>query len=192
MVLLPAIGLSYRLPRQHALHALGSGIAAGIATLGLLGSFALIPVSLALIILYTYPILTALFESAHARRLPSVVEIVCLLVALTGIAIVIGLNEVTLSPLGLFLGCVSAVGHAASIFWNSVKLRTANGTVVSLYMAIVGVATAGLVPLVSSNFVITPAGFGAGCRSLPPASSSPSPSSACARRSSLPAARQPR
>src|SRR5262245_60046089 len=75
-IVLPMAGLSYHLSRDHRLHALGSGIAVGIGTLSLLGSFALIPVSLALILLYTYPILTALFESAHARRWPGPVELI--------------------------------------------------------------------------------------------------------------------
>ncbi|WP_119274838.1 DMT family transporter [Taklimakanibacter deserti] len=157
--LLPLVGLSYRLPRDHALHALGSGIAAGIATLGLLGAFAYIPVSLALIILYTFPILTALFESAHARRLPSLVEFLCLIVALAGISIVIGLNEVTLSSLGLLFGAISALGYGASIFWNSIKLRNADGTVVSYYMAISGVATTALFLLATGTFAVTQAGF---------------------------------
>ena len=160
LVFLPLTGLAYRLPRHHALHALGSGIAAGIATLALLGSFAEIPVSLALIILYTFPILTALFESAHARRLPSPVEIICLIVALGGIGIIIGLNEVKLSTFGLLLGALSAVGYAASIFWNSIKLRTADGTVVSFHMAIAGVATTGLFLLATGAFAVTQAGPG--------------------------------
>jgi drug/metabolite transporter (DMT)-like permease len=145
VVMLPLAGLSYRLPREHGLHAVGSGITAAIATLALLGSFASIPVSLALIILYTYPILTALFESAHARRLPSAVELICLIVALSGVGIVIGLDDVRLSPLGVLLACVSSVGYATSTFWNSVNLRSADGLVVALYMAIVGVAMTTLI-----------------------------------------------
>jgi|GEM_PF-4144321 len=159
VALLPLVGLSYRLPRDHAFHALGSGIAAGIATLGLLGAFAYIPVSLALIILYTFPILTALFECAHARRLPSLVEFLCLVVALAGIGIVIGLNEVKLSSLGLMFGGISALGYAVSIFWNSIKLRNADGTVVSYYMAISGVATTALFLLATGTFAVTQAGF---------------------------------
>jgi drug/metabolite transporter (DMT)-like permease len=159
LVFLPLTGLSYCLPRDHALHAQGSGITAGLATLGLLGSFAYLPVSLALIILYTFPILTALFESAHARRLPSSVEIICLVVALAGIGIIIGLNEATLSSLGLLLGALSSVGYAASIFWNSVKLRTADGTVISFHMAIAGVATTGLFLLATGTFAVAQASF---------------------------------
>jgi drug/metabolite transporter (DMT)-like permease len=159
VVVLPLAGLSYRLPREHALHAAGSGISATIATLALLGSFALIPVSLALIILYTYPFLTALFESAHARRLPGVVEVICLLVALGGIGIVIGLADAKFSPPGLLLACISSLGYATSTFWNSVKLRIANGLVVSFHMAIFGVATTAIVLIASGSFAMGPSGI---------------------------------
>jgi drug/metabolite transporter (DMT)-like permease len=160
LVVLPLVRLSYRLPRDNALHALGSGIVAGIATLGLLGSFAYIPVSLALIILYTYPILTALFEAAYAGQRPSLVEMTCLIVALAGIGVVIGLNDVELSPIGILLGIMSAAGYAASIFWNSVRLRQTDGIIVTFYMAISGVAVTALFLLVSSTFVVAPSGFG--------------------------------
>jgi drug/metabolite transporter (DMT)-like permease len=158
-IVLPLAGLGFRLSRDHLFHTLGSGFAAGIGTLSLLGSFALIPVSLALIILYTYPILTAVFESVHARRLPRPVEITCLIAALAGVGIIIGLNELKLSPLGLFLGCVSSLSYATSIFWNGIKLRNADGMVVSLYVAIMGIATASLYLVVSGSFSITQAGI---------------------------------
>jgi drug/metabolite transporter (DMT)-like permease len=158
IVVLPLAGLGYRLSRDHALHAAGSGTAAGIATLALLGSFALIPVSLALIILYTYPFLTALLESTHARRLPGVVEVICLIVALGGIGVVIGLGEVRFSPSGLFLACISSLGYATSAFWNSVKLRTADGLIVALHMAILGVATTTVFLLASGSFAIVASG----------------------------------
>lgn len=159
LAVLPLAGLSYRLPRGHALNAVGSGTAAAIATLALLGSFAFIPVSLALIILYTYPFLTALFESAHARRLPGIVEVICLLVALGGIGIVIGLGEVRFSPVGLLLACISSLGYSTSTFWNSIKLRSADGMVVAFHMAIVGVAVTGVFLLASGSFATTSSGF---------------------------------
>ncbi|MGE0240904.1 MAG: EamA family transporter, partial [Parvibaculaceae bacterium] len=90
----------------------------------------------------------------------SLVEIACLIVALAGIGNVIGLNEVKLSSLGLALATLSAVGYAASIFWNSVKLRSANGTVVTLYIAISGVAVTTLFLITTGSFALTPAGMG--------------------------------
>jgi drug/metabolite transporter (DMT)-like permease len=156
LILLPALGLRPRLQSGQARQALGSGVAAAIATLGLLGSFAYIPVSLGVVILYTFPMLTALLECIHARRLPSALELSCLIAAFAGVGIAIGLNEVELAPMGLLLAGIAAVGYAISIFWNSVRLRNADSTIVSLYMAIAGVATTSLYLAVTGGLAVTP------------------------------------
>jgi drug/metabolite transporter (DMT)-like permease len=154
-ILLPALGLRPRLGRTHMRHALGSGIAAAIATLGLLGSFAYIPVSLGIVILYTFPMLTALLECLHARRLPSAIELSCLIAAFAGVGIAVGLNEFELAPMGLLLALIAAVGYAGSIFWNAIKLRDADGTVVTFHMAIAGVVTVFLYLAATGSFRVT-------------------------------------
>lgn len=162
VILLPALGLSYRLPKAHMRHALGSGVATAIATLGLLGSFAYIPLSLAVVILYTFPMLTVLLECVYARRLPGIVEFVCLIAALAGIGIAVGFNDVAIAPVGILLAGVAALGFAVSIFWNSIKLRTVDGTIVTFYIAIAGVVTVALYLATSGNFAVTPqSGFNA-------------------------------
>ncbi|WP_119389153.1 DMT family transporter [Taklimakanibacter lacteus] len=156
---LPLLGLGFRLARNHAFHALGSGITAAIGALGLLGSFAYIPVSLGVVILYTFPIITTLLECAQARRFPGAIELACLIAALIGVGIAIGLNDMSLDPRGIALAGLSAVGFAISIFWNSIKLRTADGTIVTFYMAIAGVATAVLYLSLTQGLALTGAGF---------------------------------
>jgi len=144
VILLPAIGLRYHLPRAQTFHAFGSGIAAAIGALALLVSFAHIPVSLAIVILYTFPILTALLESAQARKLPSAIEVLCLVTALAGIGVAIGLDQMSLSAMGVALATLSAIAYAISIFWNSTRLRDTDATLVTFYMAIAGVAVTAL------------------------------------------------
>jgi drug/metabolite transporter (DMT)-like permease len=162
VILLPVVGLSYRLPKAHMSHALGSGVATAIATLGLLGSFAYLPLGLAVVILYTFPILTALLECVYARRLPGMVECACLIAALAGIGIAVGFNDVAIAPMGILLATIAALGFAVSIFWNSIKLRTADGTVVTFYIAIAGIVTVALYLAVTGNFTVTPqSGFSA-------------------------------
>lgn len=156
IILLAALRLRPKLPRDDAFHALGSGAMTGIATLGLLGSFAFIPVSLGVVILYTFPMLTALLECLHARRFPGAVELLCLVVAFTGVGISVGLNDVALDPLGILLACVASLCYAVSMFWNSVKLRAPDSTVVSFYMAIAGIVTVAIYVLATGSFVMTP------------------------------------
>lgn len=156
VILLPVLGLSYRLSKAYTLHALGSGVATAIATLGLLGSFAYLPLGLAVVILYTFPILTVLLECAYARRLPGLVEFACFIAALTGIGIAVGFNDVAVAPMGILLATIAALGFAVSIFWNSIKLRTADGTIVTFYIAIAGVVTVALYLAVTGSFAVTP------------------------------------
>lgn len=153
--LLAALGLRPRLASNHVGHALGSGAMTGIATLGLLGSFAFIPVSLGVVILYMFPMLTALFECLHARRFPSLIEFLCLLTAFAGVGVAVGLNDVALDPLGILLAGLASLCYAISMFWNSVKLRAADSTVVSFYMAISGIVTVAIYVLATGSFLMT-------------------------------------
>ncbi len=156
LILLPVMGLRHRLPPGRTRHALGSGVATAIATLGLLGSFAYIPVSLGIVILYTFPMLTALLECLHDRRLPGTVEFCCLVAAFAGIGIAVGLDEAALAPEGLILAGIAALGYAVSIFWNSIRLRDTDSTVVSFYMAVAGVIVTTLYLGATGSFAVTP------------------------------------
>lgn len=156
IILLLVLGRRPRLPRDRAGHALGSGVMTAIATLGLLGSFAFIPVSLGVVILYTFPMLTALFECLHARRFPGLIELLCLITAFAGVGIAVGLNDVALDPMGILLAGIASLCYAISMFWNSIALRAADSTVVSFYMAIAGIVTVALYVLVTGSFVVTP------------------------------------
>lgn len=156
ILMMAVLRLKPRLPQGLAGHALGSGAVTGMATLGLLGSFAFIPVSLSVVILYTFPMLTALLECLHARRLPGLLEILCLVVAFAGVGISVGLSDVAPDPRGVLLAGLASLCYAISMVWNSIRLREADSTVVSFYMAISGIATVALYVLATGSFVLTP------------------------------------
>lgn len=131
-------GLGFRLPVREAGHAMGSGVAVAVGAVGLLGSFQFIPVSLAIVIIYTNPVLTALMLSIWQRRAPSLVQVVCLLVAFAGVAIATGIGDVELDPRGIALALMSSVAFAFSFAWNGVKLRGADARIVTFYMVTAG------------------------------------------------------
>lgn len=159
-IVLMLAGRGFRLARNDAVHAVGSGVALAIGSLGLLGSFQFIPVSLAIVIIYTNPVLTAVMLSIWQRRAPSLVQILCLITAFAGVAIATGLDLSSLDPRGLVLAVMSAFSFALSFSWNSVKLRHADTMVVTLYMAIAGgLATAAFV-LVSDSYRSPDDGWG--------------------------------
>ena len=85
---------------------------------GLLGSFALIPVSLAIIITYTNPILTAVLQSLLMRRMPGVLQLLCLVAALIGVALTIGVDATGADWRGVTLAALASVGFSVSFAWN--------------------------------------------------------------------------
>jgi drug/metabolite transporter (DMT)-like permease len=145
-------GRSLRLAGRDAGHAIGSGLTVAIGALGLLGSFQFIPVSLAIVIVYTNPVLTAVMLSLWHRRWPSLLQIACLVVAFFGVAIAIGIDNLMLDPRGIILALMGAFGFALSFAWNSAKLRHADAMAVTLHMVFAGgVATAVYVLLSESG-----------------------------------------
>lgn len=145
IVLLTVLGKGMRLAGVQYLHAAGAGAIAAIGSMGLLGSFALIPLSLAILISYLYPILTAMMTSLIERRLPSLWQIACLIAAFVGLGIALEIQNVTLNPLGIGLAFLSAIGFGGSFVWNRYGLANTDSTVASFHMGLAGLLVTGLV-----------------------------------------------
>ena len=139
-ILITRSGFAY--PRKLLPHAVISGALSAIGSLGLLGAFERLPLGLAILIVYTYPVLTALFQAAIERRAPSLTQFACLLVALGGVALSLDLTDAKFDMLGLAFGAISSIGFAASIVWNGHKLATAPPLTTSLYMTASGLVLA--------------------------------------------------
>ncbi|WP_170984332.1 DMT family transporter [Rhodoligotrophos defluvii] len=153
-ILLPLLNHPLRLPRKAVAHAFGSGLCLSVGTLGLLGAFAFIPVSLAVVIIFVFPFLTAVMECVYQRRRPAPFELLCPLAALVGIGMAIGFEPQDLDPRGILLALISAVGFGGSVFWNSVALRDFDGVTVTLYIACAAVLAVGAFLFATGSFRI--------------------------------------
>lgn len=118
-VVFVAVCLARRVPLLLPPEARPTGWLTGLfwflASAGYLSSVHFIPVSLAALVFFTFPILTALGEAALERRAPRPTELALLLLAFSGLALSIGPNFHTLSPVGLALVAMGAVA-AAGLF----------------------------------------------------------------------------
>lgn len=150
--LLMLMGRSLRLRRAEYLHAAGAGIAAAIGAMSLLGSFARIPLGLAILIAYLYPIFTALMQSLIERRLPSLWQLSCLLAAFLGLGIALEIRDMALNPTGVGLAFMAALGFGASFVWNRYGLPEADSTIASLHMGVAGTLVTGLVLILLAPF----------------------------------------
>ncbi|WP_419908149.1 DMT family transporter [Hoeflea sp.] len=130
--------ISLRIGRPDVLHCIGSGIAYTIGSGSLIAGFFFMPVSLVILIFYTFPLMIRLSESLLDRRPPAPMEVAFLLMAFLGLAICLGIGFERLNPPGLFFSVLAALAVTVSFVWNGRKLKAVPSTVSTFYMAATG------------------------------------------------------
>ena len=166
-----AFGLA---PRDRAI-ALAMGLVLGIQSYAHYEAIAVLPVAIAILLLYLYPLLVGLISHAvgHERMRP--VLGVALVVALVGLVLALDVTGEGLDPRGIVLGCIGATAFAVVIVVNASLIRRAGGSLpVTLHMnlsaTVVFIALCvglGEFPLPATRdgwiaFVITPVFYSAG------------------------------
>lgn len=124
---------SFAIPKDVRLHAIGAGVAWFMAASCYMSSIAYIPVGLAAIILYTFPLIVAALapftEGAKVDR----VTVLAFLIAFAGVALAIGPSFKSLDPLGILLAFGAACGSAALFLTTSKAGQRVDGFVLSFW-----------------------------------------------------------
>ncbi len=149
------------LDRRQMLVCVGAGTAYTLGAGGLLLSLKYLQVSLAILVFFTFPLITSLLESALARRVPALGQIVCLAAALGGLAIALEAERLSADPRGVALAAFAAVGVAVSYVWTGRALAGVDTSLMTFHMAITGLLLAGLIVVATDSFAL-PADSGAG------------------------------
>ncbi len=134
--------------------ALLSGGLYGAGALLVLGSIALIPVALAILILFTFPVLTVVFKAIIDRRMPEFLQIVFLIVALIGVALALDVQQGSLNGVGLVMAATGAVMVAGTFVMNERLLPDAEPFAASAVMALSGLAIVTGFALATKSFSI--------------------------------------
>jgi drug/metabolite transporter (DMT)-like permease len=136
-------------PRRQRLARLAFAATNVILNTSLFVAFDRIPIAVALLTFYTYPVLLALYGRATGTESLGPIKIAALAVSLLGLALVVSANfdpasGVSLDPLGLALGIVASVTAAAWIGFGracpAVPAEQAMGIALSATVATVGLA----------------------------------------------------
>lgn len=135
-------GTEMSLSRRELLHCIGAGVVYTIGSASLITAFAYIPISLAVLILYMFPLLTRLGESLIDRRRPALAELACFVAALGGLAVCLGVGFGHLNWPGLLFAATAAFGVSISFLWTGHKLPELKPTVTTFYMAVTGLVAA--------------------------------------------------
>ena len=149
-----ARGLSPALPPRRRFTAYGAGAAYALGAGSLLASLAYIPVSMAVLILYFYPLLTMIATCALDRRPPKAIEVLCLLAAFMGLALALGATFDNLHPTGLGLAALSSFGIATFVVWSGRSLADLDSTITTFHMATSALILTSAATLASGSFTL--------------------------------------
>ena len=129
--------LSLKLPKKDALKSsiLGAFYFMGIASY--LASVAHMPVGLAVLILYTFPILVVVSSSIVDKHKPSMLQIIALVIAFIGLFIALDIETENTQTIGIVLAGMAAIGVTINMIGSADILKRIDFTLFSFYQAAV-------------------------------------------------------
>lgn len=158
-------GGALALARRDLAAGYGVGLVYFLGTGCYLASIVYLPVSLAVLVFYTYPLMTVVFESALDRRLPRLLDVVAFLVAFGGLALALQVSFAGLDPRGIAFALAGGVGASAAFVWTGRSLPHVNTMVLSFHMSLCGTLVAA-VAILASGALALPATGAAGWGAL--------------------------
>ena len=138
-------GGGYRLPLRTLVITLFMGLLIACAGVTNFASIAFIPVSLAILIFYTYPLVTLILNSIVERRAPQGAEYLAFACAFAGLALILDVSVNELNVVGVMLALTGSVTAAAHLVVAQHAMRIANVRTVIFYMSLSACVFVGLV-----------------------------------------------
>lgn len=152
-------GGSVVLARRELLTSYGVGLAYFIGAGGYLASIVYLPVSLAALLFYSYPLMAVVWQSLLDRRPPRALHVVAFLVAFGGLALALEVSVGDLDPRGVVLVLIGALGISCAFVWTGRSLAAVDVTVVTLHISICGSVVAAVAILGVGSFTLPAAGL---------------------------------
>ena len=122
------------LPMKDEINCLISGLLVIFAGFGLLNALQIAPVSIVVLILYLFPLLTTIFDALVRRVMPSKLTILLLLLALAGLALALDAGWANISVEGMLLAFLAAISVSSTMVWNNHKLANLDPEQITLRM----------------------------------------------------------
>lgn len=142
------------LPRRDAVVALALGIVTAVYTLALLSAIEILPVALAVLIFFLFPILTSVILAVVGwERLP-LTTIAAGVLAFSGLALALGVNRQALSVEGVIYGGIAALGLAIVSAVSSRIIRSGDPRPVTLCILTMASAVAIVIVLFRGEYLL--------------------------------------
>lgn len=136
------------------------GVLITISGLTNYGAIAFIPVSLAILIFYTFPLFTLLLNAVVERRPPRGIEYVAFLFAFSGLALTLEVSMGALDVRGVALALTAAVTVAVHLVVSQHAMRLLGFKMVTLYMSLTALVLTGIITLGLDQFSVPGPGPG--------------------------------
>ena len=147
---LRAEGQPLGLPRGPRLASLGLGLLLCVEMYCLLGAIIFIPVGLAILAMYSYPLLIAAWSWMRGAEQPSAVALLALVTAFAGLMLALGASVDGLDWRGVGLAFAAALGMVALLLVGERVMAKRDNRRVMLHMT---VAAAGIMVVLSVSLV---------------------------------------
>lgn len=142
------------LPRRDGVVALALGIVTAVYTLALLSAIEILPVALAVLIFFLFPILTSVILAVMGwERLP-VTTIAAGVLAFAGLALALGVSRQALSFEGVIYSGIAALGLAIVSAVSSRVIRSGDPRPVTLYILTMASAVAIVIVLFRGEYLL--------------------------------------
>lgn len=127
-------GRRLRLPPRLLPATLWLGAAMLAMSVGYLASVAFIPVSLAALIFYTYPLVVPLLAAAAGRERLTAFKLIAAATAFAGLGLALGPGFAALDPRGVALALTASVGVALAVTFSGPVVRGNDPLAINLYV----------------------------------------------------------
>ena len=153
-LLLRVVGVSRTLPRPQALRALALGLLMASYSYGLLGSIQYVPLAVALVTFYTYPLLTALVSAALGRERLQPLTLIALVVALYGLTLVLDLAGKPVDSVGIVHALGASVCFTALLLLSDKVRGGGDSRPITLHMLVTAVVVYALACVATDAFAL--------------------------------------
>lgn len=154
VVILRATGRAVLMPRREGITALILGIVTASYTIALLTALKLLPVGIAILIFYLFPIFTAIIVATLRWAPLSVWFVVRAIVAFTGLSLALGVRIDDYGMAGILAAIYSGFGLAIVSAVSGRVISSGNAYQTTLYMAVGALVTFLVIAAIAGGFVL--------------------------------------
>ena len=132
-------GKKLGLPPRERYTSLALGISVFMMGFGYLGATQYIPISLAALLFYTFPVFVAVIARFTENESITVIRLIAIILALIGLGLVLKVHSLTnLNWQGVALGFLSSIGATTFVIVSSISMRTADPQAVNFHCLAAG------------------------------------------------------